>query len=135
MFIICIAFLAVQLVTHSTAFQRLVLLRNRLWATLGRKGKSGAQQHRSSFIAQPNPTIVPGGRFLETYYWDTYWVVCGLLVCNMLETAKGVVENLLDLWPNQSENRLCMVMQLCRPKIYFQNLSGGMCILYIYIYI
>ena len=36
------------------------------------------------FIAQPNPTIVPGGRFLETYYWDTYWVVQGLIVCNML---------------------------------------------------
>lgn len=47
-------------------------------------------------MAQRNPTIVPGGRFLETYYWDTYWVVRGLLVCNMLETAKGVVENLID---------------------------------------
>eukprot|EP00435_Cladocopium_sp_Y103_P011733 s2273_g3.t1 len=32
----------------------------------------------------------PTGRFLETYYWDTYWVVRGLIVCNMLETAKGV---------------------------------------------
>ena len=35
---------------------------------------------------------------METYYWDTYWVVRGLIVCNMLETAKGVVGNLLDLW-------------------------------------
>jgi len=73
-------------------------LRNRLWATLGRKSRLNGAQQRSSFIAQPNPTIVPGGRFLETYYWDTYWVVQGLIVCNMLETAKGVVGNLLDLW-------------------------------------
>lgn len=71
-------------------------LRNRLWATLGRKSRLSGMQQRSSFMAQRNPTIVPGGRFLETYYWDTYWVVRGLLVCNMLETAKGVVENLVE---------------------------------------
>eukprot|EP00435_Cladocopium_sp_Y103_P015453 s2273_g3.t2 len=73
---------------------------NRLWATLGRKSRLNGAQQRSSFIAQPNPTIVPGGRFLETYYWDTYWVVRGLIVCNMLETAKGVVGNLFDLVRN-----------------------------------
>ncbi|CEO95100.1 Trehalase [Plasmodiophora brassicae] len=40
--------------------------------------------------------IVPGGRFRETYYWDTYWIVRGLLACDMVETARHVVENLLD---------------------------------------
>jgi len=31
--------------------------------------------------------IIPGGRFKEAYYWDTYWIVKGLIASNMLETA------------------------------------------------
>lgn len=38
-----------------------------------------------------------GGRFREIYYWDTYWVIRGLLVSGMRQTAKGMVENLLQL--------------------------------------
>ncbi len=32
--------------------------------------------------------FVPGQRFRELYYWDTYWVVRGLLVSGMLHSAK-----------------------------------------------
>ena len=32
--------------------------------------------------------FVPGQRFRELYYWDTYWVVKGLLVSSMQESAK-----------------------------------------------
>lgn len=69
---------------------------NRFWAKLGRRQRAGYLQHRCSFLIQPHPTIVPGGRFLESYYWDSYWVIRGLLVCGMIETAKGIVENFLD---------------------------------------
>jgi alpha,alpha-trehalase len=31
--------------------------------------------------------VVPGGRFRESYYWDSYWIIRGLLVCNMTTTA------------------------------------------------
>lgn len=31
---------------------------------------------------------MPGQRFRELYYWDTYWVVRGLLVSGMLKSAK-----------------------------------------------
>merc|ERR1719469_1515396 len=40
--------------------------------------------------------VVPGGRFRETYYWDSYWIVRGLLVSGMFSTARHLVENLLD---------------------------------------
>ncbi|CAM9624275.1 unnamed protein product [Chrysoparadoxa australica] len=43
-----------------------------------------------------HPVVVPGGRFRESYYWDSYWSVKGLLVSGMLVTARGVVENLLE---------------------------------------
>nr|GEY97235.1 probable trehalase isoform X1 [Tanacetum cinerariifolium] len=35
--------------------------------------------------------------FLEVYYWDSYWVIRGLLASKMYETAKGIVLNLIDL--------------------------------------
>uniref|UniRef100_T1I3G8 Trehalase n=1 Tax=Rhodnius prolixus TaxID=13249 RepID=T1I3G8_RHOPR len=31
------------------------------------------------------------------YYWSTYWLINGLLVCGMFNTAKGIIDNLLYL--------------------------------------
>jgi alpha,alpha-trehalase len=39
--------------------------------------------------------IIPGGRFREGYYWDSYWIVKGLIVSNLLDTAETVVRNFL----------------------------------------
>jgi alpha,alpha-trehalase len=32
----------------------------------------------SSLLALPNPYMVPGGRFREIYYWDSYFTMLGL---------------------------------------------------------
>jgi len=71
---------------------------NRLWVTLSRVQSSAVAEapQRHSVIKQRFPMVIPGGRFRETYYWDTYWIVRGLLVSSMVQTAQGVVENLLD---------------------------------------
>lgn len=45
----------------------------------------------------PNPVIVPGGRFREFYYWDSYWIIRGLLYSEMDQTAKGMLENFLSI--------------------------------------
>lgn len=44
-----------------------------------------------------NPFIVPGGRFREYYYWDTYWIVLGLLQSELYTTVRGILENFLSL--------------------------------------
>eukprot|EP00632_Arachnochrysis_sp_CCMP2950_P011802 CAMPEP_0185695030 /NCGR_PEP_ID=MMETSP1164-20130828/4272_1 /TAXON_ID=1104430 /ORGANISM="Chrysoreinhardia sp, Strain CCMP2950" /LENGTH=656 /DNA_ID=CAMNT_0028361889 /DNA_START=78 /DNA_END=2045 /DNA_ORIENTATION=+ len=49
----------------------------------------------TSLLAPSWPFVAPGGRFREPYYWDSYWIVLGLLACGMLRTARGVVEGLL----------------------------------------
>lgn len=36
-----------------------------------------------------------GDRFRETYYWDSYWVIRGLIVSKMVPSAKFLVQNLL----------------------------------------
>ncbi|XP_035721598.1 trehalase-like isoform X3 [Vespa mandarinia] len=68
---------------------------NQIWKMLGRKMKDDVKMNedRYSIIYVPNPVIVPGGRFREFYYWDSYWIIKGLLLSDMYETAKGMLTN------------------------------------------
>ena len=54
-------------------------------------------QPRHTLLHLPRPFVVPGGRFREVYYWDSFWIIRGLVVCGMLDTARGMVDNLADL--------------------------------------
>lgn len=70
-----------------------------IWSRLGRKVDIDVakQPDQYSFIYVPNGFIVPGGRFKELYYWDSFWIVRGLIISDMAATAKGMIENLLYL--------------------------------------
>ncbi|XP_026288503.1 trehalase isoform X2 [Frankliniella occidentalis] len=72
---------------------------NKLWRMLARKMKTDVRDNPShySLIYVPHGFVIPGGRFKELYYWDSYWILQGLLFCDMHETAKGVIENLMHL--------------------------------------
>ncbi|VDN85668.1 unnamed protein product [Brugia pahangi] len=48
---------------------------------------------RHSLLYVPYEFIVPGGRFREFYYWDTYWVIKGLLASGMQETSRRIILN------------------------------------------
>ncbi|KAL1494130.1 hypothetical protein ABEB36_009776 [Hypothenemus hampei] len=68
-----------------------------IWPSLGRKvsEKVFKNPEKYSLIPVPNGFIIPGGRFKELYYWDSYWIIEGLLISDMDKTAKGMIENLL----------------------------------------
>lgn len=72
---------------------------NSLWKKLGRNISTEARSHpnRSSLILVDKPFIVPGGRFREYYYWDTFWTVEGLLVCEMKQTVRYMIDNFVQL--------------------------------------
>ena len=55
---------------------------NQLWLVLGRQVNISTHLYpqRTSFVPRNYPMIVPGGRFRESYYWDSWWIVRGLLV-------------------------------------------------------
>ena len=55
------------------------------------------QPQLHSLLPLPGITAVPGDRFKELYYWDSFWVIKGLLVSGMTETAMSEVRNLLSL--------------------------------------
>eukprot|EP00611_Tribonema_gayanum_P022972 TRINITY_DN4729_c0_g1_i2.p1 TRINITY_DN4729_c0_g1~~TRINITY_DN4729_c0_g1_i2.p1 ORF type:complete len:589 (-),score=111.45 TRINITY_DN4729_c0_g1_i2:110-1876(-) len=69
-----------------------------LWPGLTRQVSPDvkANPQRHSLLHRANAVVVPGGRFRESYYWDSYWICKGLLVSGMAQTAQGVVQNLLD---------------------------------------
>ena len=71
---------------------------NNLWPVLGRKLSDATLAHpaRTTLLPVRHPFVVPGGRFREAYYWDTYWVVQGLLTVDMWQTAASTTRNLLD---------------------------------------
>ncbi|KAL0331721.1 UNVERIFIED_CONTAM: Trehalase [Sesamum angustifolium] len=70
-----------------------------LWKNLSRKVSGQVLEKPDFYTLLPleNPVIIPGSRFREVYYWDSYWVIRGLLASKMYETAKGIVYNLISL--------------------------------------
>ena len=62
----------------------------KLWEVL----KRPADENKSgTLIPLPNPYIVPGGRFREIYYWDSYFTMLGLQQDNQTETIENMVDN------------------------------------------
>lgn len=52
-----------------------------------------AYEERGTLLGLPKPYIVPGGRFIEFFYWDSYFVMLGLQVSENIEMMKNIVEN------------------------------------------
>ncbi|KAB0791763.1 hypothetical protein PPYR_03563 [Photinus pyralis] len=67
------------------------------WPLLAVKIKEevSANLDRYSLIPVPNGFVIPGGRFREFYYWDSYWILEGLLISEMFDTARGMIENFI----------------------------------------
>ncbi|XP_073047892.1 probable trehalase [Primulina eburnea] len=70
-----------------------------LWNNLSRKVSKGVfhKPDYHTLLPLKRPVIIPGSRFREVYYWDSYWVIRGLLASKMYDTAKGIVYNLISL--------------------------------------
>ena len=41
--------------------------------------------------------IVPGGRFREIYYWDSYFTMLGLFADNEVKQAENMINNFSDI--------------------------------------
>jgi alpha,alpha-trehalase len=61
-----------------------------LWEVLTRKPDANAT---SSLIPLPHPYVVPGGRFREIYYWDSYFTMLGLRVSKRVDLIENMVDN------------------------------------------
>lgn len=60
-----------------------------LWNVLERKNR----RDRGSLIALPYKYIVPGGRFTEQYYWDSYFTMVGLAADGRWDMIQNMLKN------------------------------------------
>jgi alpha,alpha-trehalase len=66
-----------------------------LWPVLTRH--ADAPDPRSSLIPLPNAYVVPGGRFREVYYWDSYFTMVGLVQSGRTDLVKSMLDNFAHL--------------------------------------
>lgn len=62
-----------------------------LWPVLTRERDN--TYNNGSLIPLPYQYVVPGGRFREIYYWDSYFTMLGLKADNKTELANDMVDN------------------------------------------
>ena len=67
----------------------------RLWRVLRREPAKPVEG--SSLLALPHPYIVPGGRFDEIYYWDSYFTMLGLRESDEIEMIENMMKNFASL--------------------------------------
>lgn len=64
-----------------------------LWEVLTRAPAPDTLRDRSSLIPLPEPYLVPGGRFREVYYWDSYFEMLGLVADGRLKLMGEMLDN------------------------------------------
>jgi alpha,alpha-trehalase len=75
-----------------------------IWPDLTRRyaGPGNCTECVNSFIPVNRTFVVAGGRFREPYYWDSFWIVEGLLRTkgSFTQIAENIIENFLDFVEN-----------------------------------
>jgi alpha,alpha-trehalase len=64
---------------------------NKLWPVLTRQPDQ--LNSNSTLLPLPKPYIVPGGRFSEVYYWDSYFTMLGLNVAGKQNVMRDMIDN------------------------------------------
>jgi alpha,alpha-trehalase len=92
-----------------------------LWPLLVREHRDAADG--DSLLALPRPYVVPGGRFRELYYWDSYFTMLGLVADGQRELAGHMLANFAHLIatcgfvPNSSRSYM---LSRSQPPFFFR---------------
>ncbi|TWI01843.1 alpha,alpha-trehalase [Luteimonas cucumeris] len=90
-----------------------------LWDVLTRQPR----QHpvRSSLLPLPNPYVVPGGRFGEMYYWDSYFSMLGLAGSGRLDLMRSMADNfayLIDTFGHIPNGNRSYYLSRSQPPVF-----------------
>ncbi|KAF8319629.1 glycoside hydrolase family 37 protein [Clavulina sp. PMI_390] len=70
------------------------------WADLVRDTKTASLcdgiKCESTLIPLNHTFVIPGGRFREQYYWDSYWIIEGLIQSELYDLANSSLQNFMD---------------------------------------
>jgi alpha,alpha-trehalase len=96
-----------------------------LWKTLTRAADADLGR-RSSLLPLPHPYVVPGGRFREMYYWDSYFTMLGLKQSGRLDLAADMVENfayLIDEFGHVPNGTRTYYLSRSQPPFFFEMVA------------
>lgn len=74
-----------------------------------------------SLLPLPHAYVVPGGRFREIYYWDSYFTMLGLLADGRRDLAEGMVANfahLIDTFGNIPNGNRSYFLSRSQPPFF-----------------
>ncbi|MFP4894277.1 alpha,alpha-trehalase TreA [Paraburkholderia sp. EG304] len=90
-----------------------------LWTGLTRTTTSAPDY--SSLIPLPKPYVVPGGRFREGYYWDTYFTMLGLQESGREDLVDDMLDNfayMIDTFGHIPNGNRTYYLSRSQPPFY-----------------
>ncbi len=94
---------------------------NVLWELLRREPH--VEMPHSSLLSLPRPFVVPGGRFREIYYWDTYFTMLGLVESGHHDFVRDLVDNfafLIDTYGHIPNGNRTYYLSRSQPPFFFK---------------
>jgi alpha,alpha-trehalase len=95
-----------------------------LWPHLTRRARTPAEvRERDSLLNLPEQYVVPGGRFREIYYWDSYFTMLGLVVSGHMDLAASMVRNfafLIDRYGLVPNGNRSYYLSRSQPPFFFK---------------
>jgi alpha,alpha-trehalase len=91
-----------------------------LWDTLTRSTTAAAPY--SSMLPLPRPYVVPGGRFREMYYWDSYFTMLGLDESGRHDLVADMVRDfayLIDTYGHVPNGTRSYYLSRSQPPFFF----------------
>jgi alpha,alpha-trehalase len=80
----------------------------------------------SSLLTLPLPYVVPGGRFREMYYWDSYFTMLGLLQSGRHDRVEDMVRDfgyLIDTFGHVPNGTRTYYLSRSQPPFFFEMVS------------
>ncbi len=94
---------------------------DQLWSELTRSTPSVPPY--ASLLALPRPYVVPGGRFREMYYWDSYFTMLGLLESGRRDLVEDMVRDfayLIDTYGHVPNGARTYYLSRSQPPFFFE---------------
>ncbi|MCU6200180.1 alpha,alpha-trehalase [Enterobacter cloacae] len=91
-----------------------------LWPVLTRTTDKASNKW-DSLLPLPKPYIVPGGRFREVYYWDSYFTMLGLAESDHWDKISDMVDNFayeLDTWGHIPNGNRSYYLSRSQPPFF-----------------
>jgi Neutral trehalase len=90
-----------------------------LWPVLTRTTDSAGKW--DSLLPLPKPYVVPGGRFREVYYWDSYFTMLGLAESGHWDKINDMVTNFaheIDTWGHIPNGNRTYYLSRSQPPFF-----------------